>query len=60
VWGVFDEGRDQVLIHNAPEAGDVELMDQAATHTLSNGGSVFTLRREDLPLGARAAAVLRY
>jgi hypothetical protein len=48
------------LIHNAPEAGDVELMDQAATHTLSNGGSVFTLRREDLPLGARAAAILRY
>jgi hypothetical protein len=60
VWGVFDEARDQVLVHNAPEAGDVELMDQAATHTLSNGGSVFTLRREDLPLGARAAAVLRY
>jgi hypothetical protein len=59
-WGVFDEARDQVLVHTAPEAGDVELLDQAATNTLSNGGSVVTLRREDLPLGARAAAILRY
>jgi hypothetical protein len=60
VWGRFDEARDQVTVRSAPEAGDVELLDQAATNTLANGGAVFTLSREDLPLGASAAAVLRY
>jgi len=42
------------------EAGDADLLDQAAVDTLRNGGAVFTLSREDLPLGAQAAAVLRY
>jgi hypothetical protein len=37
-----------------------KLLDEAATHSLSNGGSVLTQRREDLPLGPRAAAILRY
>jgi hypothetical protein len=59
-WGRFDEARDQVTVRSAPEAGDVDLLDQAAINTLTNGGAVFTLSREDLPLGARAAAILRY
>lgn len=59
-WGRFDEETDQVTVRDAPEAGDVDLLDQAAIDTLSNGGAVFTLSREELPLGTKAAAILRY
>jgi hypothetical protein len=59
-WGRFDEGKDQVTVRGTPEAGDVDLLDQAAPDTLRNGGRVFTVSREELPLGAQAAAVLRY
>jgi hypothetical protein len=47
-------------VRGTPEAGDVDLLDRAAVDTLSNGGTVFTLSRDQLPLGAQAAAVLRY
>jgi hypothetical protein len=60
IWGRFDEGKDQVTVRGTPEAGDVDLLDEAAVDTLRTGGAVFTLSREDLPLGAPAAAVLRY
>ena len=60
VLGRFDEAKDQVTVRGTPEAGDADLLDQAAVDTLRNGGAVFTLSREDLPLGAQAAAVLRY
>jgi hypothetical protein len=60
VWGRFDEAKDQVTVRGTPEAGDVDLLDRAAVDTLSNGGTVFTLSRDQLPLGAQAAAVLRY
>jgi hypothetical protein len=60
VWGRFDEAKDQVTVRGTPEAGDADLLDQAAVDTMRNGGAVFTLSREDLPLGAQAAAVLRY
>ena len=59
-WGRFDEDRDQVTVRGTPEAGDVDLLDQAGVDTLRNGGAVFIVSREDLPLGAPAAAVLRY
>lgn len=59
-WGRFDEAADEVELRGAPEAGDVELLDQAAVDTLRNGGAVLTLSRDELPLGAAAAAILRY
>jgi hypothetical protein len=59
-WGRFDESRDEVTVRGTPEAGDVDLLDQAAVDTLRNGGAIFTLSREELPLGAPVAAVLRY
>ena len=60
VWGRFDEAKDQVTVRGTPEAGDVDLLDQAAVDTLRHGGTLFTLSREELPLGAPVAAVLRY
>jgi hypothetical protein len=60
VWGRFEEAKDQITVRGAPEGGDVDLLDQAAVDTLANGGAVFAVRRDDLPLGAAAAAVLRY
>ncbi|HXV26204.1 MAG TPA: hypothetical protein VED46_18355 [Alphaproteobacteria bacterium] len=60
VWGRFDDVDGQVTVHAAPDGGDIDLLDQAAVDTMRNGGAVFTLSREDLPLGAQAAAILRY
>ena len=60
VWGRFDEAKDQVTVRSTPERGDVDLLDQAAVETLTNGGAVFTVPRDELPLGASAAAILRY
>ena len=60
IWGRFDAERDEVTVRGTPEAGDVDLLDQAATDALANGGAVFALSRDDLPLGAHAAAILRY
>ncbi len=60
VWGRFEDADDQVVVRAAPDGGDIDLLDQAAVDTMRNGGTVFTLSREELPLGAQAAAILRY
>ena len=60
IWGRFDEAKDKVEVRGSPEPGDADLLDQAATQTLTNGGAAFAVSREDLPLGAQAAAILRY
>jgi hypothetical protein len=60
VWGRFHDADDEVVVRAAPDGGDIDLLDLAAVDTMRNGGTVFTLSREDLPLGAQAAAILRY
>lgn len=60
VWGRFDEATDEVAVRSTPAPGDTELLDQAAADTLANGGSVYALPKDQLPLGAGAAAILRY
>jgi hypothetical protein len=40
VWGVFDPERNSVQIHVQQETGDKDLLDLAALHTLTNGGTV--------------------
>jgi hypothetical protein len=60
MWGRFEEAKDEVTLRGTPEAGDVDLLDQAAVDTLANGGAVFAIPRDELPLGAPAAAILRY
>lgn len=59
-WGAFDPATDAVVLHDAPESGDDELIDLAAFRTLANNGRVFALPRERLPEHGEVAAILRY
>ena len=60
VWGVFNEERENVRIHEEPQPGDEDLLDLAAFLTLNNSGSVFPVAPEDVPDSSLAAAIFRY
>jgi hypothetical protein len=59
-WGTFDLGTNQVLVHDDAEAGDADLLDLAAVHTLLNQGTVYVLEPEELPEASSLAAIFRY
>jgi hypothetical protein len=60
LWGRFDESSNTVTAHGRPEIDDEDLLNFAALWTLSNGGRVHALKRENLPRQVLAAAALRY
>ena len=67
VWGVFDPERNSVQIHAQQETGDEDLLDLAALHTLTNGGTVYAVEQGDVPEHKAIpterfaiAAILRY
>ncbi len=59
-WGAFDPETNAVHLHERAEPGDEDLLDFAAIHTLSNGGSVHAVEPEKVPDDAPLAAVFRY
>lgn len=59
-WGKFDPENTTVDLHTEPEPDDQDMLDFAAVHTLLNGGKVYTLESEEMPNGAKVAAILRY
>jgi hypothetical protein len=62
-WGRFDPAGNAAVLHADPELGDEDLLDQAATLTLLNRGTVFAVPPEQVPPvphGAAMAAVFRY
>lgn len=60
LWGTYDPATGATHVHTDEEPGDDELIDLAAARTLINRGTVYTVRRRDVPGGRSAAAVLRY
>jgi hypothetical protein len=60
VWGVFDPEGNSVQIHAQQETGDKDLLDLAALHTLTNGGTVYAVEPGDVPDHKAIAAILRY
>lgn len=56
-WGSYDPATDNMLIHDKQQAGEEDLLDFAAAHTLMHGGDLYTV-----PAGPQSApaAVLRY
>ena len=58
--GTFDPVTLAVHLHKNPEPGDEDLLDFAALHTLSNGGTVYAVEPEKVPDDAPLAAVFRY
>jgi len=59
-WGTYDPATHTTRIHSDEQPGDDELIDIAVARTLLNRGTVYTVRRGEVPGGHPAAAVLRY
>ncbi|HZX10565.1 MAG TPA: hypothetical protein VFG01_06410, partial [Acidobacteriota bacterium] len=48
-WGTFSPDKNQVKIEKERKPGLEELIDLSAVKTLSNGGIVYAMKREDMP-----------
>jgi hypothetical protein len=59
-WGALDADVVSVHLHEGRKAGDEDLLDFAAVHTLLNGGTVYALKPEDVPGKDCSAALFRY
>ncbi|HRW05504.1 MAG TPA: hypothetical protein P5121_10435 [Caldilineaceae bacterium] len=59
-WGTFDKQANTVHIHQNQQAGDTDLLDFAAVHTMLNGGTVYAVTPQEVPDGQSVAAIYRY
>ena len=59
-WGKYYEYSNQVEARDQPDAGDEDLLDFAAVHTLINHGVVYPLSRDKMPHKKSVAAIFRY
>jgi release factor family 3 len=60
-FGTFDPNTGRLEVHNGPRPENVDLLDEAATQTILNGGIVYVLPQLEMPdTGALIAAIYRY
>ncbi len=59
-WGTFDPESNEVVEHEAQQAGDEDLLDLAAIHTFLNSGQLFSVSSTSMPDETTVAAILRY
>jgi hypothetical protein len=59
-WGWFDTERDTIHHSSEQQNGNHDLINMAAIQTLSQGGNVYALQKEDMPQNAAIAAIFRY
>lgn len=59
-WGKFDPMTGAVHLHEKAEPDDEDLLDTAAIQTFLNGGTVYALEPEEMPVSTGAAALFRY
>jgi hypothetical protein len=60
IWGTFDEQANELVIHEKQEENDDSLLDKAVMKTILNGGEVFVVDKEDMPVQSKLAALMRY
>jgi hypothetical protein len=60
IWGKYDEGRQDIEVHQKELPGDEDLLDRAAINTLLRGGVVYVVEPENMPDITPIAALLRY
>lgn len=60
LWGTFDKETGELIVHEEHQPGDLDLLDYAAAHTLSNGGTVYAVDADEMPTDATVAAIFRY
>lgn len=59
-WGWFDEERDTVHHSAEQHNGEHDLINAAAIKTITQGGNVYALDKEDMPQNSSIAAIFRY
>jgi len=59
-WGKFDGESRKILLYDDKKPGLEDLLDFAAVHTLTKGGTVYSLEPEEVPGEKTIAAILRY
>lgn len=59
-WGIFDPNSNEIELHEETRAGNEDLLDLAAVHTLLNGGTVYAVEPEKVPGETALAALFRY
>jgi len=59
-WGRFDQEKDTVHHSSKKQNGEHDLINAAAIKTLSQGGNVYALDKEDMPQTSTVAAIFRY
>ncbi len=59
-WGRFDEEKDTVHHSTKRQNGEHDLINAAAIKTLTQGGNVYALEKEDMPQTSTVAAIFRY
>ena len=60
VWGVWNASEGTVQVSEARDAGDVDLLELAATAVLERRGTVYAVKTAEIPGGGPVAALLRY
>ena len=59
-WGTFDPSTDEIHLHKREKTGDEDLFEFTAIRTLLNGGIVYVVEPENMPVTDPLAAVFRY
>ena len=59
-WGQFDPERRKVRLYKERKPGVQDLLDFATANTLTKGGNVYAVEREQVPGGTPIAALFRY
>ncbi len=63
LWGTYDAGAGEVVLHEERQPGDQDLLDLAAVQTLTHAGDVYAVGPNQIPdaeTDSAAVAVLRY
>ena len=60
IWGNFNEAEQEVEYEDRLTPENKDLLDFAATQTILNNGTVFALKRDEMPVRKSAFAVFRF
>ncbi|MBC8034017.1 MAG: hypothetical protein H7Y03_07730 [Chitinophagaceae bacterium] len=59
-WGTFDDMNNQLVFHETEQPDSEDLINKAVVKTITQGGEVFILDREQMPIESDLAAIMRY
>jgi len=59
-WGLFNFMTSELQLHDTQQDSSEDLIDNAVVKTLSTGGDVFLLNKEEMPADSCIAAIMRY